>query len=150
MENELTITQKKDIGFIAVRCSIASCEFNTKINCSIKRNKLYLDNVLLTRLNIFITDFKKHLIEYLNILDYRLLELSFEMFTIDTLMVDMRNIDCLVNDEMYNFVSLLTSFTERILNIRNSIYLIGCDKDSCDKALSKSISLLGVNKKYVR
>ena len=52
MENELTITQKKDIGFIAVRCSLASCEFNTKINCCIKRNKLYLNNVLLTRLNI--------------------------------------------------------------------------------------------------
>lgn len=150
MENTLTYTQKKEIGFIAVRCSIASCDFNTKINCAIKRNKKYLDDDFLIKLNGFITQYKIDLIDYLNILDYRSLELSTEMFTIDSLMNDMRNIDCLVNDEMYNFVSLLTAFTEKILNIRNSIFLIGCDRDSCDKTLSKAISLLGVNKKYVR
>ena len=141
MEN-LSINQKKEIGFIAVRGSIASCDFNTKINSAIKRTGLYLNEGALFTLNEYITSFKKHLIEYLDILDYRVLELSYEMFTIDTLMTDMRNIDCLVNDEMINFISLLVAFTEKILKIRNSIYALGCDYDSCKKSIAKKIKLL--------
>lgn len=147
---ELNYTQKKEISFIAVRGSVASCDFNTKINSAIKRNKIYEDDYSLKVLNEYITSFKTHLFEYLGLLEYRVLEISYEMCSIDSLVNDMNNIENLVNDELYNFVSLLVSFVDKILRIRNSIVSLGCDEESCLKSLNKMISLLGVNHKYVR
>lgn len=144
---ELTIQQKQKIGAITIECGTVCFEFNNALNRAIKRGKHDLFKSHLVTINDYVTEYKIALLHHLVNLPFR--EIEFDKCDNDCNVVA-STIEHYLNDDYYNFVTILYVYFTKMYKIRNKIIGLGCDKITCDLVLERAISLLGMDKKYVR